>query len=43
MARNQLGRTLARDDIGLIVKFLNTLTGDYQGRSLADRTGNGPQ
>jgi cytochrome c peroxidase len=43
MARNQLGRTLTRDDIGLIVKFLNTLTGDYQGRSLADRTGNGPQ
>jgi cytochrome c peroxidase len=42
MARNQLGRTLARDDITLIVKFLGTLTGDYQGRSLADPIRSGP-
>jgi cytochrome c peroxidase len=43
MARNQLGRTLPRDDIVLIVKFLNTLTGDYQGRSLADPNSSGQQ
>ncbi len=36
MARNQLGRTLARHDIALIVKFLRTLTGEFRGRSLAD-------
>jgi len=42
MARNQLGRELPRDDIASIVRFLDTLTGEYQGRSLAgvDR---GPQ
>jgi cytochrome c peroxidase len=39
MARVQLGRTLAREEIGLIVQFLHTLTGDYQGRSLADLEG----
>ena len=35
MARKQLGRTLTAEEIGLIVKFLHTLTGEYQGRSLA--------
>jgi cytochrome c peroxidase len=35
MARVQLGRTLTREEIGLIVQFLHTLTGEYQGRSLA--------
>lgn len=35
MARKQLGRTLTAEEIGLIVKFLRTLTGEYQGRSLA--------
>ncbi len=36
MARSQLGRELPRDDLARIVQFLNTLTGEYQGRSLAD-------
>jgi cytochrome c peroxidase len=35
MARAQLGRDLPGKDIELIVKFLATLTGEYQGRSLA--------
>ena len=35
MARAQLGRDLPGTDIDLIVKFLGTLTGEYQGRSLA--------
>jgi cytochrome c peroxidase len=35
MARVQLGRGLPDRDIDLIVKFLGTLTGEYQGRSLA--------
>jgi cytochrome c peroxidase len=41
MARSQLGRELPAPDIDAIVQFLNTLTGEYQGRSLADadRTG----
>jgi cytochrome c peroxidase len=39
MARVQLGRTLTREEIGLIVQFLRTLTGEYQGRSLADYEG----
>jgi len=34
MARVQLGRTLAQEDIHAIVQFLHTLTGEYQGRSL---------
>jgi cytochrome c peroxidase len=37
MARAQLGRELPRGDIDLIVKFLRTLTGRYQGESLATR------
>jgi cytochrome c peroxidase len=36
MARVQLGRTLTSAEINLIVQFLHTLTGDFQGRSLAD-------
>jgi cytochrome c peroxidase len=32
MARVQLGRTLTAKEIGLIVEFLHTLTGQYQGR-----------
>jgi cytochrome c peroxidase len=35
MARVQLGRTLTREEVGLIVQFLHTLTGEYQGRPLA--------
>jgi len=35
MARVQLGRTLSQEDIQAIVQFLHTLTGEYQGRSLA--------
>lgn len=37
MARSQLGRTLTRQEIGLIAKFLHTLTGEYRGRPLSDR------
>lgn len=32
MVRVQLGRTLTSDEIRLIVQFLHTLTGEYQGR-----------
>ena len=39
MARVQLGRTIRPEEIGLIVQFLYTLTGEYQGRSLADFEG----
>jgi cytochrome c peroxidase len=35
MGRSQLGRELSRDDVQLIVQFLNTLTGEYEGRPLA--------
>jgi cytochrome c peroxidase len=35
MARVQLGRDLPPQDVDLIVKFLATLTGEYQGRPLA--------
>jgi len=35
MARVQLGRTLSQEDLHAIVQFLHTLTGEYQGRSLA--------
>jgi cytochrome c peroxidase len=35
MARTQLGRELPKQDLDLIVEFLGTLTGKYQGRSLA--------
>jgi cytochrome c peroxidase len=36
MGRSQLGRELSQEDIRLIVKFLNTLTGEYEGRPLSD-------
>jgi cytochrome c peroxidase len=35
MGRSQLGRDLSSDDVRLIVQFLNTLTGEYEGRPLA--------
>jgi cytochrome c peroxidase len=35
MARVQLGRMLTHEEIGLIVQFLQTLTGDYHGRRVA--------
>jgi cytochrome c peroxidase len=35
MGRSQLGRELSKDDVRLIVQFLNTLTGEYEGRPLA--------
>jgi cytochrome c peroxidase len=34
MARYQLGRNLSADDVALIVKFLETLTGEYNGHEL---------
>ena len=34
MGRSQLGRELSSDDVRLIVQFLNTLTGEYEGRPL---------
>jgi cytochrome c peroxidase len=36
MGRSQLGRELSQEDVELIVKFLNTLTGEYEGRPLTD-------
>jgi cytochrome c peroxidase len=42
MARVQLGRVLARQEVGLIVRFLHTLTGEYGDRSVADQTGAQP-
>jgi cytochrome c peroxidase len=35
MARVQLGRTIPPEEIGLIVQFLHTLTGEYHGRPVA--------
>ena len=35
MSRVQLGMTLTHDEIGLIVQFLQTLTGEYRGRPVA--------
>ncbi|OCR02112.1 cytochrome B6 [Oscillatoriales cyanobacterium USR001] len=35
MAKYQLGRTLSKEEIALIIKFLKTLTGEYQGKSLS--------
>jgi len=34
MAKYQLGRELSGPDVALIIKFLQTLTGEYQGKSL---------
>jgi cytochrome c peroxidase len=39
MARGQLGRKLNREEIDVIVQFLRTLTGDFQGQPLADTLG----
>jgi cytochrome c peroxidase len=36
MATYQLGRSIPPDDVDLIVQFLHTLTGTYQGKSLAE-------
>jgi cytochrome c peroxidase len=36
MARIQLGKVLAPREIGLIVRFLHTLTGEYRDRAVAD-------
>jgi cytochrome c peroxidase len=35
MSRVQLGMTLTHDEIGLIVQFLQTLTGEYRGQPVA--------
>jgi len=35
MAQVQLGKTLTSEEVGLIVRFLHTLTGEYRGRPLA--------
>jgi cytochrome c peroxidase len=43
MARAQLGRDLPGRDIDLIVKFLETLTGEYQGRPLTAETDQSPR
>jgi cytochrome c peroxidase len=42
MARSQLGRSLTGEEIDLIVAFLRTLTGQYQGQSLAPPTDQSP-
>lgn len=42
MARSQLGRALTDEEVDLIVAFLRTLTGEYQGRSLAAGAGRSP-
>src|SRR5207248_406151 len=34
MGTYQLGRSIPREDIGLIIQFLRTLTGEYQGVAL---------
>jgi cytochrome c peroxidase len=43
MAKAQLGRILSQQEIGRIVQFLHTLTGEYQGRSLASQANGSPQ
>ena len=42
MAKSQLGRTLAKQEVGLITAFLRTLTGEHAGRSLAAGDGRPP-
>jgi cytochrome c peroxidase len=42
MGRSQLGRELPKSDVDLIVQFLETLTGEHEGRPVAD-TGRGPR
>lgn len=39
MGHSQLGREIAARETGLIVKFLRTLTGEHDGRPLADPAG----
>jgi cytochrome c peroxidase len=41
MARVQLGKTLTAEEVGLIVRFLHTLTGEYQGRPVGTPLKNG--
>jgi cytochrome c peroxidase len=43
MARVQLGRDLPLEDVVLIVKFLGTLTGEFEGRSLTAGTDTSPR
>ena len=43
MAQVQLGKTLTSEEIGLIVGFLRTLTGEYRGRPLAAPAPGAPQ
>jgi cytochrome c peroxidase len=43
MARSQLGRNLPPQDIDVIVKFLGTLTGSYQGTTLSTGSDREPQ
>jgi cytochrome c peroxidase len=43
MARVQLGRELPGEDADLIVRFLETLTGEFRGRSLADPADRSPR
>jgi cytochrome c peroxidase len=38
MARSQLGREVSHQDVDMIVKFLGTLTGAYQGRPIDARS-----
>ncbi len=42
MAKRQLGKRLSPEETRLIVRFLQTLTGEYQGRSLARPTEDRP-
>jgi cytochrome c peroxidase len=43
MARAQLGRKLPARDIDLVVKFLGTLTGEYEGRPLTPEIDRSPR
>ncbi|MPY89942.1 MAG: c-type cytochrome [Luteitalea sp.] len=43
MARSQLGRPLTDEHIDLIIKFLRTLTGEYNGKPLSDQAEGKPQ
>lgn len=43
MAQVQLGKTLTSEEVGLIVRFLHTLTGEYRGRPLAVPAPSEPQ
>lgn len=43
MAQVQLGKTLAPEEIGLIVSFLRTLTGEYRGQPLAAPVPDAPE